>query len=251
MWKLGIVLPSGYESPLHKGGNGKLSSLAIAYCLIRKKKKKKKKHGQRRLCGRTSGYNILWFTCSFDWSLHCSRNNAGALKGMTTALLSIAIGQARYLTHFARTHMVLQWFAQVHEKTGTLMNATIIVLIAIAIIAFFTSLGILSNLVSISTLFIFMMVAIALLVRHYYASGVTKPVHRNILILCLTLIIGSSFATAACWGISSTGWIGYAIAVPIWFLATLALCLFVPKAREPKLSFLNDTPSCVPISATC
>lgn len=159
----------------------------------------------------------------------------GALKGMTTVLLVSAVGQARYLTHIARTHMMPPWLAQVHGKTGTPVNATIVMLSATAIIAFFTKLDILSNLLSISTLFIFMLVAVALLVRRYYVSGVTTPGNRNKLIACILLILGSSIATATYWGLSEHGWIGYCITVPIWFLATLGLWHFVPQARAPKL----------------
>ncbi|XP_043699639.1 cationic amino acid transporter 1-like isoform X1 [Telopea speciosissima] len=177
-------------------------------------------------------FSVAFQLVGMDWAKYLVA--AGALKGMTTALLVLVVGMARYLTHIARTHMVPPWFAQVHEKTGTPINSTITMFIAVSFIAFFTSLNILSNLVSISTLFIFMSVAIALLVRRYYVSRVTKPVHRNILILSLIFIIGSSIATAAYWGMSNTGWIGYTITVPMWFLATLALCVFVPKAREPE-----------------
>ncbi|XP_077220062.1 cationic amino acid transporter 1-like [Tasmannia lanceolata] len=159
----------------------------------------------------------------------------GALKGMTTVLLVSAVGQARYLTHIARTHMAPPWLAQVHDKTGTPINATIVMLVATAIIAFFTDLTILSNLLSISTLFIFMLVAVALLVRRYYVTGVTSESHRNRLITYLVLILGSSIATAAYWAASKHGWIAYVITVPIWFLATLGLKLFVPQARDPKL----------------
>ncbi|KAE9587634.1 putative amino acid/polyamine transporter I, cationic amino acid transporter [Lupinus albus] len=80
-------------------------------------------------------------------------------------------GQARYLTHIARIHMMSPWFAHVNEKTGTPVNATISMLVATFVIALFTNLGILSNLLSISTLFIFMLVAVGLLVRRYYSSG--------------------------------------------------------------------------------
>ncbi|CAK9133506.1 unnamed protein product [Ilex paraguariensis] len=160
---------------------------------------------------------------------------AGALKGMTSVLLVGAVGQARYLTHIARTHMMPPWFANVDAKTGTPVNATIVMLFATAVIAFFTSLGILSNLLSISTLFIFMLVAVALLVRRYYVSGVTTPANRNKLIMCLLLIIGSSIATATYWGLSEKGWIGYCITAPIWLLATISLWAFVPHARDPKL----------------
>lgn len=100
------------------------------------------------------------------------------LTGMTTVLLVSAVGQARYLTHIARTHMMPPWFAHVDHKLGTPVNATITMLSATAVIAFFTELSILSNLLSISTLFIFMLVALGLLVRRYYSTGVTTKENR-------------------------------------------------------------------------
>ncbi|KAL5977393.1 catalase A [Asimina triloba] len=159
----------------------------------------------------------------------------GALKGMTTVLLVSAVGQARYLTHIARTHMAPPFLAYVHGKTGTPIFATIFMLVATGAIAFFTKLDILSDLLSISTLFIFMLVAAALLVRRYYVSGVTSDSNRSKLIACLLLIIGSSIATATYWGLSDKGWIGYVVTVPIWFGATVCLKLFVPHARDPRL----------------
>ncbi|KAK1280302.1 Cationic amino acid transporter 1 [Acorus gramineus] len=159
----------------------------------------------------------------------------GALKGMTTVLLVSAVGQARYLTHIARTHMVPPWFAKVHPRTGTPINATVAMLVATAVIGFFTDLGILSNLLSISTLFIFMLVAVALLVRRYYVSGETSDPDRNRLVACLALILGSSIATALYWALDEKGWVGYVVTVPIWFFSTLALHLFVPMARQPRL----------------
>ena len=155
----------------------------------------------------------------------------GALKGMTTVLLVSAIGQSRYLTHIARTHMMPPWLAHVNEKTGTPVNATVVMMLATAAVAFFTSLDVLANLLSISTLFIFMLVAVALLVRRYYSSGTTSTKHRNMLIGCLVCILGSSIATAAFWGVSQTGWIPYTITGPIWVLGTLVLQFFVPQKK--------------------
>ncbi|KAL5577358.1 hypothetical protein UlMin_019057 [Ulmus minor] len=159
---------------------------------------------------------------------------AGALKGMTSVLLVGAVGQARYLTHIARTHMMPPWLAHVNEKTGTPVNATVVMMAATAIIVFFTNLEILSNLLSISTLFIFMLVALALIVRRYYVSGETTQAGQIKLIVCLIVILGSSVATSIYWGVSD-GWIGYTISAPIWFLGTLGLWLLVPQARKPKL----------------
>eukprot|EP00262_Sarcandra_glabra_P006962 TRINITY_DN19523_c0_g1_i1.p1 TRINITY_DN19523_c0_g1~~TRINITY_DN19523_c0_g1_i1.p1 ORF type:complete len:609 (-),score=22.46 TRINITY_DN19523_c0_g1_i1:131-1957(-) len=178
-------------------------------------------------------FSIAFKSAGMDWAKYVVA--FGALKGMTTVLLVSAVGQARYLTHIARTHMVPPWLAQVHPRTGTPINATVVMLVATAIIAYFTSLGILSNLLSISTLFIFMLVAVALLVRRYYVSGVTSDTDRNKLIIFIVLILGSSVATATYWATSKHGWIGYTVTVPIWFLATLGIAIFVPHARNPKL----------------
>ncbi|GMH31053.1 hypothetical protein Nepgr_032896 [Nepenthes gracilis] len=160
---------------------------------------------------------------------------AGALQGMTTVLLVGAVSQARYLTHIARTHMMPPWLACVNERTGTPINATVVMTVATSVVAFFTDLDILSNLLSISTLFIFMMVALGLLVRRYYVSGETSSKNRNKLVTCIMAILGSSVAMAICWGVGENGWIGYVITLLIWFLATLSLRVFIPQAREPKV----------------
>ncbi|XP_048141060.1 cationic amino acid transporter 1-like isoform X1 [Rhodamnia argentea] len=178
-------------------------------------------------------FSVAFQAVGMDWAKYIVA--FGALEGMTTALLTGAVGLARYVTHIARTHMMPPWFAKVNEKTGTPVNATIVMLSATAVIAFFTKLNILADLLSISTLFIFTLVAIALLVRRYYVSGVTKPANRNKLIICISLIVGSSTATATYWGLSENGWVGYVITMPIWFLATVGLRVLVPQARDPKL----------------
>lgn len=160
---------------------------------------------------------------------------AGALKGMTSVLLVSAVGQARYLTHIARTHMMPPWFAKVDPKTGTPIIATIVMLAATAVIALFTDLGVLANLLSIATLFIFMLVALALLVRRYYVSGETSEANRTKLVVFLVLILASSIGTSMYWGLSEHGWIGYCVTVPVWILSTVGLWLTVPQARAPKL----------------
>ncbi|KAK2643064.1 hypothetical protein Ddye_024827 [Dipteronia dyeriana] len=160
----------------------------------------------------------------------------GALKGMTTVLLANIIGQARYFTHIGRTHMAPPILAAINERTGTPMNATVIMTIANATVAFFTSLDVLSNLLSISTLFIFSLVALALLVRRYYVTGETSNSDRNKLIGFLAVIIGSSIATAVYWAIvEGNGWVGYVVTVSIWFFATLWLQLSLKQARKPKM----------------
>ncbi|XP_010245195.1 PREDICTED: cationic amino acid transporter 1-like [Nelumbo nucifera] len=159
----------------------------------------------------------------------------GALKGMTTVLLANIIGQARYFTHIGRTHMAPPWLAIINQKFRTPVNATVVMTIANSIVGFFTDLDILSNLLSISTLFVFSLVAVALLVRRYYVAGETSTHDRRMLVGFLTLILASSIGTAVYWAVDDKGWIGYSVTVPIWFLATLGLKIMVKEAKKPKL----------------
>lgn len=158
----------------------------------------------------------------------------GALKGMTTVLLANLVGQARYFTHIGRTHMAPPFLAAINKTTGTPVNATIMMTVFNSIVALFTSLDVLANLLSISTLFIFSLVALALLVRRFYVTGETSVSDRNKLIVFLTVIIVSSIATSVSWA-AGHGWVPFAVTVPMWFLATLGLQISVKQARKPKL----------------
>lgn len=126
---------------------------------------------------------------------------------MTTVLLVGALGQARYTTHIARAHMIPPWFTLVHPKTGTPINATLLMTISSGLIAFFSSLDVLASLLSVSTLFIFMMMAVALLVRRYYVREVTPEINQLKLAIFLLIIIACSMGTSAYWGLRPNGWV--------------------------------------------
>ncbi|XP_073100678.1 cationic amino acid transporter 1-like [Elaeis guineensis] len=180
-----------------------------------------------------AAFSVAFQAVGMNWAKYVVA--FGALKSMTTSLLVLAVGQARYLTHIARTHMAPPCLAHVNASTGTPINATVVMLAATAVIALFTNLSILSNLISISTLFIFMLVAVALLVRRHYVSGETSTADRNKLIVCIVLILGSSIGIAAYWAAGGEGWVGYVVSVPVWLSTTAYLWLRVPQARTPKL----------------
>ncbi|THG09383.1 hypothetical protein TEA_013799 [Camellia sinensis var. sinensis] len=112
-----------------------------------------------------AAYSVAFESVGMKWAKYLVA--LGALKGMTTVLLVGALGQGCYTTHIAQAHMIPPWFALVHPKTGTPINATLLITICSACIAFFSSLDVLASLLSVSTLFIFMMMAVALLVRRY------------------------------------------------------------------------------------
>ncbi|MCD9640864.1 catalase A [Datura stramonium] len=178
-------------------------------------------------------FSIAFEAVGMNWAKYIVA--FGALKGMTTVLLANIISQARYFTHIARTHMAPPFLAAINEKTGTPVTATVVMTVANCIMAFFTSLDILANLVSIATLFVFSLVPLALLVRRYYASGKTSDKDRNNLILFLVLITLSSIGSGFFWAISDDTWLGCIICAGIWFFATLGLNLTLKEARKPKV----------------
>lgn len=179
-----------------------------------------------------AAYSVAFQRVGMKWAKYLVA--LGALKGMTTVLLVGALGQARYTTHIARAHMIPPWFALVHPKTGTPINATLLIVIASAVIAFFSGLEILTNLVSLSTLFVFTMMAVALLVRRYYVQEITPRRNLLRLVIFLLIIIASSAGISAYWGLKPNGWVGYVITVPLWFLGTLGISVLLPQQRTPK-----------------
>ncbi|KAK2635028.1 hypothetical protein Ddye_029820 [Dipteronia dyeriana] len=209
---------------------GSMSITTVIYCLMALSLTMMQKYTD---IDRNAAYSVAFQNVGMKWAKYLVA--LGALKGMTTVLLVGALGQARYTTHIARAHMIPPWFALVHPKTGTPINATLLIVISSAVIAFFSSLDVLATLLSLSTLFIFMMMAVALLVRRYYVRETTTQKDLLKLIILLLIIIASSMGTSAYWGLKPSGWVGYVITVPIWFFGTLGISVLLPQQRKPKV----------------
>ncbi|KAJ6347163.1 hypothetical protein OIU76_003789 [Salix suchowensis] len=207
---------------------GSMSIITVIYCLMALTLSMMQKYTE---IDTGAAYSVAFQSVGMNWARYLVA--LGALKGMTTVLLVGALGQARYTTHIARAHMIPPWFALVHPKTGTPINATLLITISSALIAFFSSLDVLASLLSVSTLFIFMMMAVALLVRRYHVKEITPQTNLLKLVFFLLIIIASSMGTSAYWGLNPNGWVGYAITIPFWFLGTIGLSM-LPQQRKPK-----------------
>lgn len=209
---------------------GSMSIITAIYCLMALSLSMMQKYTE---IDTNAAYSVAFRNVGMKWAQYIVA--LGALKGMTTVLLVGALGQARYTTHIARSHIIPPIFALVHPKTGTPIYATLLITICSACIALFSSLNVLSSLLSVSTLFIFMMLSTALLVRRYYLRGVSTQRDLLKLVICLLVIIASSMGTSAYWGLRPHGWVGYVITVPLWVAGTLGIQLFVPQRRSPKV----------------
>jgi APA family basic amino acid/polyamine antiporter len=88
----------------------------------------------------------------------------GAVCGITTVVLVLMLGQARVLFAMARDGLLPPKLASVHPRFGTPWLITVITSAAIAALAGFVPLAKLSELVSIGTLFAFVVVSIGVVV---------------------------------------------------------------------------------------
>ncbi|WJX28048.1 Catabolite repression protein cat5 [Trifolium repens] len=208
---------------------GSMSMITVIYCLMALSLSMMQKYTD---IDTGAPFSVAFQKVGMNWAKYVVA--FGALKGMTTVLLVGGLGQARYIAHIARSHMIPPWFALVHPKTGTPINATLLITISSSCIAFFTGLDVLSSLISVSTLFVFVMMPIALLVRRYYVSGVTTKENHLKFVIFLILIVASSMGISAYWGLRPNGWFGYIITIPVWFFSTLGMSLFLTQQRKPR-----------------
>ncbi|XP_022744448.1 cationic amino acid transporter 7, chloroplastic-like isoform X1 [Durio zibethinus] len=158
----------------------------------------------------------------------------GASFGIMTSLLVAMLGQARYMCVIGRSSVVPAWFARVHSKTSTPVNASAFLGIFTAAIALFTDLNILLNLVSIGTLFVFYMVANAVIYRRYVVVGTTKP-WPTLSFLCLLSITAIIFTLL--WRFAPPGKpkafvLGACVVIAVSILQIFH-CM-VPQARKPE-----------------
>jgi len=88
----------------------------------------------------------------------------GAAVGLTTVCLILLLGQTRVFFAMSRDGLLPRFFSKVHPRFKTPYRPTILLGGIIAIVAGFTSLGELAELVNIGTLFAFIVVAISVII---------------------------------------------------------------------------------------
>lgn len=88
----------------------------------------------------------------------------GAVAGITSVILVLLLGQTRVLFAMSRDHLLPPGLARVHPRFGTPWLITVVVTAGVALLAGFVPLEALSELVSIGTLFAFVVVCLGVLV---------------------------------------------------------------------------------------
>ncbi|MBB5119141.1 amino acid permease [Streptomyces eurocidicus] len=84
----------------------------------------------------------------------------GAAVGLTTVCMILLLGQSRVFFAMSRDGLLPRIFSRVHPKYGTPYRSTILLGVVVAVLAGFTSIDVLAELVNIGTLFAFVVVAL-------------------------------------------------------------------------------------------
>ncbi|MQY15585.1 putative amino acid permease YhdG [Streptomyces sp. RB5] len=88
----------------------------------------------------------------------------GAAIGLTTVSMILLLGQSRVFFAMSRDGLLPRVFSTVHPRFGTPYRSTILLGVVVAVIAGFTSIDALAELVNIGTLFAFVVVAIGVVI---------------------------------------------------------------------------------------
>ncbi|KAL2644045.1 hypothetical protein R1flu_011632 [Riccia fluitans] len=167
------------------------------------------------------------------WEWAASFVGVGASLGILTSLLVSMLGQARYLCVIGRSHVVPYWFATIHHWTGTPLNATIFLGFWTGLFSLFTDLEVLLDMVSIGTLFVFYMVANALIFHRHVGQG-----HKSLLVtscfLCVLTVSALGFVLV--WSLNPGCWWGLLLFGSLSLIISIVFYWSVaPTAHEPQV----------------
>jgi basic amino acid/polyamine antiporter, APA family len=88
----------------------------------------------------------------------------GALCGLTAVIMILLMGQSRVFFAMSRDRLLPAWFSKVHPRFGTPYRISLITGVVVAIIAAFTPIADVSDLVNIGTLLAFVLVSIGVII---------------------------------------------------------------------------------------
>ncbi|KAJ8763823.1 hypothetical protein K2173_003605 [Erythroxylum novogranatense] len=141
-----------------------------------------------------AAFSVAFRTIGWDWAGNFV--GAGASLGIVASLLVAMLGQSRYLCVIGRARLVPFWLAKVNPSTGTPLNATLFLGLCTASVALFTDLSIVFEMISISTLLVFYLVANALIYRRCVIISHNPPSHT---LLFLFLLSSSAIGFSISW----------------------------------------------------
>ena len=145
---------------------------------------------------------------------------AGALVALTNTVLILMLGQSRVAFAMARDRLLPDRLARTHPRYGTPHRITIIMAVVIALLAGFTTISTLADLVSIGTLFAFTLVAFGIILLRRTDPDRPRPFRTPLVpVVPILAIILSVVLMATLDGLT---WIRFLIWMAIGFVVYFA-----------------------------
>ncbi|RMB82940.1 amino acid permease [Streptomyces shenzhenensis] len=167
----------------------------------------------------------------------------GAAVGLTTVCMILLLGQTRVFFAMSRDGLLPRFFSHVHPRFRTPHRPTVLLGVVIAVVAGFTSLSELAELVNIGTLFAFVVVAVGVVVLRR-----TRPdLHRAFRTPWVPVIPVLSVA-ATLWlmlNLPAETWLRFAVWMVLGFVV-----YFLYGRTHSRLARGQDTPAVPPSQGT-
>lgn len=160
----------------------------------------------------------------------------GALLGIVTGVLVGSMAVSRIFSAVGRAHLVFPVVGRVHPKYHTPAIASVILGVPTLVLALLSDLPMLVNLVSAGTLFVFGMVALALIVKRYtlpQSLAVDSPTSQKVLrFVFIAGICGTAIALGLLYNLDPRFWT-YLIVIGIHVALTIGLHVLVKQGPKP------------------
>jgi len=141
----------------------------------------------------------------------------GALAGLTTVVLVLLYGQSRIFFTISRDGLLPPLFSRVHARTGTPYLSQICIGVVVALLAGLFPIGLLGEMVSIGTLFAFILVCAAVLYLRSAEPHMPRPF--RVPGAPLVPIVGIGFCVLLMFGLPLDTW----LRLVIWLALGLAV----------------------------